>query len=111
VHDAAAVQKASENDATGVEWWGLRALGLRGRRERGERLARKSGEVQGEGEGGERREGRRAGFVVDGAERWEDEDEEGDVEGEEVRDVGDGERWTGRGWVRRWRTRDVRTYD
>lgn len=90
-HDAAAVAKAALPPALPDEvrrGWGIKALMLKGKRERGERREAAHGAVR---EGGERDAGeRRAGFEADGGERlggeeWEDDaptsddDEEGEA--------------------------------
>lgn len=131
-HDEAAVARAAlppglpDHVRRG---WGIRALMMRGRRERGERR----GEVgEGEDGGGEIGAGeRRAGFVGDGGERleddWEDDASEDSEEstreedtterrervpretGEEEEEEERGRSWW-RGAVARWRVKDVSSY-
>lgn len=120
-HDEAAVKKASEPQPP-TEGWGLRQLGLRRRRERGERTAELS---RGEVDAGDVR----AGYLQDGAqhlEEWEDEvsEESDDDVLRRRRDqappsrrarndgrIGEGSRWTQRGVIARWRLRERDTFD
>lgn len=116
-HDEAAVARAALPPGLPDDvrrGWGIRALMMRGRRERGERRA-EAGE--GEEGGGEVGAGeRRAGFVGDGGERleeWEDAGSESEESVGEERGRREREERGRRGWrgaVARWRVKDVSSY-
>lgn len=77
-HDAAAVAQAAKPPGLPEDvqrGWGMRALVMRGKKERGERREARMGRVE---EGGEMRAGeRRAAFELEGGERLEEEEGEG----------------------------------
>lgn len=141
-HDAAAVAQAAKPPGLPEEirrGWGIRALMMRGKKERGERRQAAQGMVR---DGAELDAGeRRAGFELEGGQRlegsgdgegdagWEDEEssqssssasgghENGDqsaypprANGDDRRGLDDQTSWWSRGWIGRARLRDVSTF-
>ncbi|TNY20621.1 hypothetical protein DMC30DRAFT_352040, partial [Rhodotorula diobovata] len=89
-HDAAAVAQAAKPPGLPEDvqrGWGMRALVMRGKKERGERREARMGRVE---EGGEMRAGeRRAAFELEGGERLEEEEGEGAERWEDDASTGD----------------------